>query len=262
MKKLFFIFLVLLHFTAAFAQPNVDSMLSTAEVGKQYLSLSLENNPSLGKSFYVIIPPIFETYIDSIPQAKENIPTSLKVDTLTYAFEIQPTAQNWMLRTIEDTLVYNYMNNRNLANNTFLLLVPFYQVPKYQTTTYYSVNNNVRNYNYNDFIPIEKQRLITAGTIKKLSSKDEILHPNQIVFEVINGKWENFKPVSIPSHPPITLIRIQEALNEKGYECKIDGIFDENTRSALQQFEKDHDLNHCTRVPSAQLFRQLGLIIF
>ena len=35
---------------------------------------------------------------------------------------------------------------------------------------------------------------------------------------------------------------IQKALNEKGYECPLDGILGQSTKNALLQFQKDNNL--------------------
>ena len=52
--------------TLAFAQPNVDSMLTKAQFGGLYITFELSTNNNSDSTYFAVIPPIFETYIDSI----------------------------------------------------------------------------------------------------------------------------------------------------------------------------------------------------
>jgi hypothetical protein len=242
--------------TLAFAQPNVDSLLIETEPGKQFMSLNLETNPSLGKSYYAIIPPVFETYFDTIPQIKTNIPIDADIEIVTNTFEIKSTYYEWKQRTIEDTLVYNYLKDEQLENSEFLLFLRTEVPAQYQTTTSCSKEHDI----YNEYITVEKKRLISYDNIQKLSSKDEVFHPNQVVIEVSNGKWDEFREVIISVRSSVKISDIQKALNKKGYKCEINGILDTETKAALVRFQKDNGIPLCCKMGCNDfIFRKLGL---
>ena len=243
-----------LGFFKGFAQPNIDALLDKLELGEQFLSLNLENNKPLGTTYYAIIPPIYETYIDTVLQAKTDVSISVDIEMITKTIEIKPASYKWIQRTIEDSLVYDYMCSQELNNFEFILLYPSEVDAEYQIIHICPKEQNI----YNDYIPIERQRLISQSTIKKLSSKDEILHSNQIVIEVSNGKWSRFKTVDIAVQPEITIRDIQIALNKKGYKCEINGILNSETKAALTQFMKDNSLP-TSRFGIEIIWKKLGL---
>ena len=255
MKNISTTFFLLCSFFC-FAQPNIDSLLIETELGKQYLTLNLENNPSLGKSYYAIIQPVFETYFDTIPQKKANIPDTVNIEFITKIIDIKPAFLEWKYRITKDSFVYNYLKRENLENSE-ALLISLTETPKqYQTIMICSKEYEM----YNKYVPFEKQRLISVSTIKKLSSKNEILHPNQIVIEVSNGKWFEFKEVLVPLYSQTNkIIELQRALIKNGYHCKVTGEVDTETKAALLQFQKDNNFGQPGIGGTQELLKKLGL---
>ena len=204
MKTQITLFLFCFGFLNGFAQPNIDSLPTDARMGQQFLSVKLETNPSLGKSYYAIIPPVFETYTDTIFQGRKDIPIPANIKSTSRYLELKPAVFHFKQLTIDDEEAVLYLYEQELLAFEFLFIVKEFE------TSDYIMYNQYGDDNFNELAIIQRERLVSKSSIQKLTSKEEMAHPDQVLIEVANGKWSDFKThLRLQSnHPTIVEIRI------------------------------------------------------
>lgn len=251
MKKIIS-FLFCLGFFNGFAQPNIDALNANIQAAQRFVSLKLETNSSLGISYYAIVPPVFETYTDTIFKAKKNVTLPSDIKSNPRYLELKPAFYTFKQLTIDDEEAVLYLYEQGVLEFEFLFLVKEFTTSEYMTYNEYEDNS------FNEAILIERQRLVSKSSVQQLKSKNEIVHPKQVVFEVDNGNWSEFRTHKHLQNGKNMILEIQKALNKKGYPCKIDGVLDGNTRAAWIKFERDNNIPQCGIV-HLETFKLLGI---
>jgi hypothetical protein len=254
--------LLLLSSFICFAQPNVDSMLTKAQFGGLYITFELSTNNNSDSTYFAVIPPIFETYIDSI-KIKEKAYGNVEVVYVTTSnvYEKTPMTSIWEISELNEKIKERCIDKASFPNKPNLTLCKKEVNAEYITKDLLLIEtfSGKLDSTYYEYLKIEKQRKISDGAIKLLSNKDEVLHPKQTIVAIPNSSWSDFKSIICPIKVANKIIEIQKALNKKGFPCPINGILGSQTKAALVNFQKSINYTPSCRGADNGVFKALGI---
>jgi len=238
MKELLIILFVFLSFGLT-AQSDIDLIeelneLAQSESGRIYLIYQTKDSTSNTiDTFYIaIIPDEWEIYSFKVGYGySPNGQTE---------FEVSPKMVKPVKHGVSSYTIEGYKNHPDVLD---VQPIAFVEVPARYVS--FKPVNIIENGDTITTVPTQKvqaRRLVRKGGLKYVS-KEEAMKMNKNDVYILTGNIrirEHFPVCGWSSRPAID--EIQNALNEKGYICPIDGVLGRSTKDALLQLQKDNNL--------------------
>ena len=237
MKQITAFLLVILSLSSnAQNETDIVSQLNelTKYAGKVYVLLSIPDtlNQNIDTIYLGIMPDKWETYSFKVGYGfSPNRQTTFEVSQAT----VKPVKRR--ASSSDKEFYFKKLNASDVQ------AVSFAEVPARDVS--FKPLTIIENGDTIITVPTQKvkaRRLVQKGGFKYVSKEEALKMDKNDVYAFI-GKikaYEYFHRCGLSVHPKIT--NIQKALNEKGYECPIDGILGSVMKKALIEFQKDNNL--------------------
>ena len=238
--------------SVAQAQDNLETLLSIVETGKTYALYKAKSGDTEivkeAKTHYLkLVPPQYKTVMDTIelsPALNGNLDTSnyfiqtevlvlkepgaawktAKVSPLCRKDDGVPHLALCLLKTTPD---YKIIHRK---------FFPFKNIFDVSSTDYVIPAET---------IVVERKVLTQKARIYYVdaSQKDKISKGEKII-AIPAGRWKKWSEITCPfgefNNPSVT--EIQKALKKQSYDVAVTGKFDEQTKRALHEFQRDNML--------------------
>jgi hypothetical protein len=231
-------------------QDNFDHLVKQVEEGKTYGIRRAKAGSATAvkevKGYYIrLVPPVYKQVWDTIelsPALNGNLDTS-NYFIQTEVLVLKEAAVEWKLADVSPECT-------NLVPEAAICLLK--TTPRYEIVNkkFFPFKNITDTSNTDYVIPrkyvvVMREELVEAPRLERLYLQDNPqIGPNDRVIRVGEGIWEPWTEVVCPmglfNTPSVQ--EVQEALKKEGYTVKMTNSYDEQTKRALHEFQRDNML--------------------
>ena len=238
--------------TAALAQNNLESLLEIVETGKTYALYPAkrgdQNSVRENKTHYLrLVPPQYTTVYDTIelaPELNGNLDTS-NYFIQTEILVLKEPGAAWKTATVSPLC----RKEDGVPHLTLCLLktTPDYKIIQRKFFPF----KNIYDVSSTDYIiPAEtiivERKILTQKTALHIITdpKKVASIPGERLIKIPAGNWRKWAEITCPygEFNDPSIVDIQQALKKQQYDVKVTNKFDEQTKRALLEFQRDNML--------------------
>lgn len=238
--------------TTAFAQNNLESLLDLVETGKTYALYPAkkgdENTIREDQTYYIrLVPPKYTTVYDTIelaPALNGNLDTSNYFIQTEILVLKEPNAA-WKTATVSPMC----RKEDGVPHLTLCLLktTPDYKIIQRKFFPF----KNIYDVSATDYIipaetiVVERKVLSQRTAIYIITDPRKVeLHPGEKMIKIPAGDWRRWAEITCPfgEFNDPSIVEIQTALKKQQYQVTVTNKFDEQTKRAIMEFQRDNML--------------------